>query len=327
MEVENNLKVSVVMITYGHDLYIEQAIRSVLHQKYSSEVELIVANDNSPDRTDEIITKLINEHEKSGSIKYINREMNIGMMPNFLDAVKQATGGYIAICDGDDYWLDCYKLQKQVDFLSQNRGYSFTCTNFLQQFGNEKEISGPLINIANDANITLKSFLDKSIIGTLTVVARTNILKAVLNKYTDSEILDWGMADYPLWLELLHTADGRFLNFNSSCYRILANSASGRQTFSRELKFHLKALEILNNFLNHSENVDYQTKKLGFVRRYEEIFSLISQRGTANDFKLIEKKMIEHGLEKSLNIKLSYVKLNIPFLMNIYRYLRKKLNG
>jgi len=115
--------VSVCMITYGHEKYIREAIEGVLMQECDFEVELIVTNDCSPDQTDNVIRDIIKNHPKGFWIKYIRHESNIGMMPNFIFALKECKGKYVALCEGDDYWTDPLKLQKQVDFLEINPDY------------------------------------------------------------------------------------------------------------------------------------------------------------------------------------------------------------
>ena len=116
-------RVSVVMITYGHENFIRQAIEGVLMQNCDFEVELIVANDCSPDNTDYIINDIIQNHPQGKWITYHKHPKNLGMMPNFIFALQQAQGEYIALCEGDDYWTDPFKLQKQVDFLEANPDY------------------------------------------------------------------------------------------------------------------------------------------------------------------------------------------------------------
>lgn len=118
----SNVLVSVVMITYKHEAFIEDAINGVLMQDSDFEVELIIADDNSPDQT-EAIVKTFKNHKNSNWIKYTKHNTNKGMMPNFIWALGQAKGKYIALCEGDDYWTDPYKLQKQVDFLEINKKY------------------------------------------------------------------------------------------------------------------------------------------------------------------------------------------------------------
>jgi glycosyltransferase involved in cell wall biosynthesis len=118
--------VSVVMITYGHEKYIRQAIEGVLMQKCDFEIELIIANDCSPDNTDIIIQDILKNHQNSSWIKHFQHNNNLGMMPNFQFALENATSKYIALCEGDDYWTDENKLQKQVDFLENNNEYVLT---------------------------------------------------------------------------------------------------------------------------------------------------------------------------------------------------------
>ena len=120
---QQQVLVSVVMITYGHEKYIREAIEGVLMQEGDFNLELVIANDCSPDNTDVIISELLKSHSKADKIRYIKHKKNIGMMPNFIFALEQCNGNYIALCDGDDYWTDPYKLQKQVDFLEANPDY------------------------------------------------------------------------------------------------------------------------------------------------------------------------------------------------------------
>lgn len=119
--------VSVIMITYNHEKYIEEAVNGVLMQETNFDYELIVANDQSTDQTDGVIKRILSEHPLSKRVHYIEREKNIGMIANFIDAVRQSKGKYIALCEGDDYWTHPLKLQKQVDFLEQNEEYSMVC--------------------------------------------------------------------------------------------------------------------------------------------------------------------------------------------------------
>lgn len=123
----NNMIVSVIMITYNHEEFISDAIASVLEQQCDFDYELIIADDFSYDHTGCVIQQILNENPEASKIRHIKRENNIGRTGNFLDALKQSNGKYIAICDGDDYWINNSKLQKQVDFLEKNPDYTMVC--------------------------------------------------------------------------------------------------------------------------------------------------------------------------------------------------------
>lgn len=125
--------VSVVMITYGHEKFIGQAIQGILIQKCDFEIELIIANDCSPDNTDQAIKQIFKSHPNSHLINYTKHIENKGMMANFIWTLQQAKGKYIAVCEGDDYWTDPLKLQKQVDFLEMNDRYNLCGHNICEQ--------------------------------------------------------------------------------------------------------------------------------------------------------------------------------------------------
>ncbi len=116
------------MITYNHEAYIEKAIKSVLSQNTNFQYELVISNDASTDGTSKLIEGIINSHPKASNIKYINHKENVGMMKNYLNALKACTGEYIALCDGDDYWINDDKLQMQADFLESNSGFNIVYT-------------------------------------------------------------------------------------------------------------------------------------------------------------------------------------------------------
>lgn len=116
--------VSVCMITYNHEKYIAEAIEGVLMQEVDFPIELLIADDASPDRTAQIVEEYINNHPKGYWINYYRHTENKGMMHNFVWALEKCKGKYIALCDGDDYWIDSKKLIRQVNFLESNPDFS-----------------------------------------------------------------------------------------------------------------------------------------------------------------------------------------------------------
>lgn len=121
------IKVSVCMITYNHQAFIAQAIETIMAQKTSFPFELVIGDDNSKDDTAAICADYAARYP--GRIRYVRREPNIGMMPNFITTLQACTGEYIAVCEGDDYWTDENKLQLQTDFLDAHPDYSLCCHN------------------------------------------------------------------------------------------------------------------------------------------------------------------------------------------------------
>ena len=124
------ITVSVLMLTYNHEKYIEEAINGVLMQECDFNVELIIADDNSPDNTETIVKNFIKNHPKKSWVKYTRHKVNRGIRENATWTLQQARGNYIAICEGDDYWIDPLKLKKQVDFLNNNPDYGLVTSDF-----------------------------------------------------------------------------------------------------------------------------------------------------------------------------------------------------
>lgn len=110
--------VSVIMITYNQEKFVEKAVRSVMSQRTAFPFELIIADDASTDGTPDICRGLAAEFPDN--IKLIARTENLGASGNYLDAWSRCSGKYIAICEGDDWWLTSDKLSRQVDYMESH---------------------------------------------------------------------------------------------------------------------------------------------------------------------------------------------------------------
>lgn len=122
---KHELMVSVCCITYNHEKYIAQALDGFLMQETNFEFEILIGEDSSSDNTKAIIQDYCSRYP--GKIKLISHTPNVGAIRNQIDILKRAKGKYIAMCDGDDFWTDSSKLQKQVDFLETNEDYVICC--------------------------------------------------------------------------------------------------------------------------------------------------------------------------------------------------------
>jgi glycosyltransferase involved in cell wall biosynthesis len=120
--------VSVCMITYNHEQYIERAIQGVLQQVADFEIELIISEDSSDDGTRYICSKYA--HDYPEKVRLLPKAERKGMSKNFLDTIEACKSKYIAFCEGDDYWTDPNKLQMQVDFLQKNPSFALSSTRY-----------------------------------------------------------------------------------------------------------------------------------------------------------------------------------------------------
>jgi glycosyltransferase involved in cell wall biosynthesis len=113
-------KVSVRIITYNHEKYIGSALDSVLMQEVNFPYEIVIGEDCSTDNTRKILLEYKERHPDL--IRLLLHEKNTGIHYNIRQTVATCRGRYMAMLDGDDYWTDPHKLQKQVDFLDNNPG-------------------------------------------------------------------------------------------------------------------------------------------------------------------------------------------------------------
>lgn len=126
-----NPLVSISCITFNHGRYIKQCLDGFLMQKTSFDFEILIHDDASTDNTVDIIKSYQEKYpdlikpifQKENQYSKGQRGMNVKF--NF----PRAQGKYIAMCEGDDYWTDPLKLQKQVDFLEENPDYAACFTN------------------------------------------------------------------------------------------------------------------------------------------------------------------------------------------------------
>lgn len=119
--------VSVAVITYNHEEYIERALESVCNQKTDFNYEIIIGDDSSTDRTSEICKEFADKFPEK--IHHIRHEKNKGFINNLLYVISECNGEYIALLEADDYWLTDQKLYKQIKIFKENPDVGLCYTN------------------------------------------------------------------------------------------------------------------------------------------------------------------------------------------------------
>ena len=178
------------MITYGHEKYIREAIEGVLMQECDFDVELIVANDCSPDSTDAVVKDIVENHPRGTWIRYFNQEENLGIGDNFKFALQECTGEYISICEGDDFWINPKKLQIQVDFLDQNQDYIIHSGNAIFKSSNPKTNEKTVFNLTKNSVFKLEDFLVNNNLITCTSTFR-NLKISFPENFKQVTFKDW----------------------------------------------------------------------------------------------------------------------------------------
>ena len=144
----NKPTISICTISYNQEKYIAEALDSFLMQRTSFPFEIVVDDDASNDKTAEI---LLEYQKKFPNIMNINfHKKNIGATKNFFQNIQRAKGEYIALCEGDDYWTDCNKLQIQADFLSKHPAYVMSFHNIDMKFEENGRFEKSIIKNGRD---------------------------------------------------------------------------------------------------------------------------------------------------------------------------------
>ncbi|WP_445737896.1 glycosyltransferase family 2 protein [Mariniflexile sp.] len=243
--------VSVVMITYGHEKFIEEAVNSVLMQECDFHIELILANDASPDKTDSVIQHILKSHPRASSIHYFKHVHNIGMMPNFIFALKQCRGKYIALCEGDDYWTDSLKLQKQVDFLEANADYNI-CFHKVRLFNQaENKFTEDQLTREVPSSTNINDLAVGNYIHTPSVVIRNNFMFP--KWFVKSPIGDWS-----LYMIAVKNQKIKKLEAIMAVYRVHNKSIWSLKSEEYRVLKTIKSVELLIS----SKGISSETKKI-----------------------------------------------------------------
>lgn len=252
-DVDNNpIVVSISCITYNHAPFIRQCLDGFMMQKTDFAFEVLIHDDASTDGTTEIIKEY--EARCPDVIKPIYEEENQWVKGRRGSAVfnfPRARGKYIALCEGDDYWTDPLKLQKQVDFLDNNLEYSM-CSHRFKVYNQsvnlwEDDWYGTLYE---DLQYDLKSFLEfKSwVTQPLSVLFRREALP--LNAIASVEFV----RDLTLMYFLLKSGKGIMLNSVMGVYRKHSNGVWQGASFQEQRTSDFKVCLSIYNYEKTKES-------------------------------------------------------------------------
>lgn len=251
---KQKFKVLVRCFTYNQSQYIEDALNGFAMQQTKFPFVCLVMDDYSTDGEQEVIKAYLDREcdmtraeffeDDTTTMTLVPHRTNVNcifaayLLKKNLYKVKGAKMAYVtpwrehceyeALCEGDDYWTDPYKLQKQVDFLEKNTDYVLCCTSYSRREQSE------LYEIKYDHihEISLEALLSENMIATVTTCYKREAAKGY-----SCPLDHLRMGDYPLWLYLIGKGRVGYLPFDSSVYRVLENSASCRNNIDQYYLF------------------------------------------------------------------------------------------
>jgi Glycosyltransferases involved in cell wall biogenesis len=250
--------VSVCIPTYQHKNYIEECLKGALMQETTFPYEIIVCDDGSTDDTTEICRDYAEKYQAKIRLYDHNRAMtrlfdsdgNVKSGHNWWWSLESARGKYIAICEGDDYWTDPCKLQKQADFLEKNPDYGLVHTGYCLYIEDKKEFRN--WDIKRTQGWIFDDLLLGNQIGTLTTLFRTELAN---NSYFHNTIRNkkFKMGDYPLWLFIAQQMKIGYIDEQTSVYRVLQESAGRSDNEYKNYLFERSVLDVKFYFANNEE--------------------------------------------------------------------------
>lgn len=258
---------SVCIITYNHREFIEQCLDSVLMQRTSFSFEVVIGEDQSTDGTREVVFQYAEKHPDV--IHVVTGETNIGAQPNYVRTIKACRGRYVAMVDGDDYWIDPFKLQKQVDFLEPNPDYAICFHPVKLLIEDETKLTDDHMTREVPETIDIYDLAKSNCIQTSSVAFRNGLIKEFPPEYYKSPVGDY-------FLHMLNAQFGKIKKLPDcmSVYRIHKGGvwSESRQQFQMTIAFldlmisYFKDPRIRNAFTARKNEI---LKERRFISRVE----------------------------------------------------------
>jgi len=309
----DNPLVSVMMVTYNHEHYISQAIEGVLMQITSFRIELVIGEDCSTDSTRKICEKYKNQYPQL--IRLLTTDHNLGMVQNGNRTLQACTGKYIALNDGDDYWTDPYKLQKQVDFLESNEDYGLVWTDIdfrVQSSGviNKSVFKNKKLPIYDSF---IETLIHKPFFSPSTWLCRREYLQQEINNYCDGT--------FPMILDILSKTKIKYLEVVTATYRQLDESASASQSMQKRYNFLKGVYRIQKDYIK-KYNVSIKIEEEIDFKHFESAYPyavILGDLETVEKGKLIFKNRLHINMKVKGALFLSNFFIGRSMLKIIYK--------
>lgn len=250
----NNILVSVCVVTYNHANFIKKCLDNILMQEVNFSYEILLGEDASNDGTREICKEYARKHPNKIRLFLRSRKDVIYYNDkptgryNFIQTMKEAKGKYVALCEGDDYWTNPLKLQKQIDFLNANSAYSLCYHRVRGLYPNQKEKPTACAFLEN-TTITKTDLYRNNIIPTCSVVYRNH------GQFID-EFAQLPFGDWPLHLQSLRLGKGYYMHETMGVYSIHHNGYWSQEGELYKIQQFISVYDIFKkNFTSNKREV------------------------------------------------------------------------
>lgn len=257
-------KLSCHIITYNQKDYIKECIEGVLMQKVNFSMEIVIGDDNSTDGTREILKDYAKKYPDL--IRLNLREVRgSGILgkDNFISTLAMCDGVYVSLCDGDDYWTDPLKLQKQVDFLEANSDYA-VCFHKVN-IGQDDIIKVDSMTAKVLETTTIYDLAKGNYMHTCSVVFRNNLFSELPVYFKEAPV-----GDYFLHLLNARYGDIKYLDEIMGVYRLHATSVWSSKTQKEQESLWVPFLENIKPNFNQEVQDVLNTQIASYVKPKEK---------------------------------------------------------
>lgn len=224
--------VSVCMTAYNHAPYIARAIEGVLRQRTSFGVELILGEDCSTDNTLSICREYAERYPDR--VRLITSGENVGMRENYRRTALAARGRYVAYCDGDDFWIDEDKLQRQVEALEADPSVGLCYTRSERRV----EHSDKRWEYPRGEMLThFEGLLFSNTVENCTAVARRDLIEQYYNEVQPEKHPEWLTDDAPMWIWFSAQSKVVTLERVTAVHSLLQESVSQSADYRKRIAF------------------------------------------------------------------------------------------
>lgn len=305
--------VTIWCLVYNHGPYLRQCLDGFVMQKTTFVFEALVHDDASTDDSAKIILEYAEKFP--GIIKPIIEKTNLyskhdGSLMRIQSELCK--GKYIAFCEGDDYWTDPYKLQKQVDFMESHPDYGLCHTDF--DLSDEQKRTHYKEKHPNGDYFPSIITEDSIQIGTVTVLFRRSTFELTPKLYLKH---DFVVGDKARWIELAEVSKVKYIPEVTSKYRVLESSASHFGDINQAIRYRKRVWELKRIYAEYY-GVEFNKKRDYYEDILKDCYIYRSKKEALTSFK-------ECLRNRSLNLKglLFFLGTVIPLLHNIIDCIHK----
>lgn len=263
-------KLSVLLVTYNHEKYLRKALDCLFAQQYSEPIELVVADDSSSDSTMDIF-KSYEKQESRFIFKYLDNSINLGITRNYQRAFAACSGEYIAVLEGDDYWISPFKLQRQVDFLDNHWESNLCSVNYLVYEENRAHFYPRTAIGQSHRLISARDLIADNLVGNFsTCMYRKSALDNLPVELFNIRSYDWIVNICVAQASMIG-----FLEEPMSVYRLHSKGVWSNTPHIKQLKLQLELIPAYNLLTNNIYKREFESQS-------NHLLHLISTANVAN---------------------------------------------